>query len=388
MEDNDLEREVRQRCYQCFRPMASCFCEAIPQIDNRTNVLILQHVGERFHPFNTARIVQKALRNCHLIVDHNLRLGSHQLPIKSNAGLLYLDADAPSLSELPVAERPDQLVVIDGTWHQAKTIVRDVPQLRTLPCYRLTPSSPGQYRIRREPNAQSLSTLEATVAALQALEPDTAGLEQLLAAFNQMVETQLDHPGSDEARRRQRGRHSRPRFIPLSLLQESDRLVVAYGEATPGQLGQHVDKPLPVNWVAQRIGTAERFSCQLQQQQPLTETALEHMGLSAEDFADALSQDEFRHQWSNFLHPNDVLIVYHQRTFQLLQHIDAAHSPCLVLKSIFGKWQIGFRSVEELMALEGLSLPVADNQSRATTRLNMSVALIEHLRNLSLSLDT
>jgi hypothetical protein len=112
------------------------------------------------------------------------------------------------------------------------------------------------------------------------------------------------------------------------------------------------------------------------------------MRLAAQDFDDALSQDEFRHQWSNFLHPNDVLIVYHQRTFQLLQHIGAAHSPCLVLKSIFGKWQIGFRSVEELMALEGLSLPTAKNQSRATTRLNMAVALVEHLRNLSLSLDT
>ena len=40
--------------------MSHCFCEAIPQIDNRTDVLILQHVGERFHPFNTARIVQKS----------------------------------------------------------------------------------------------------------------------------------------------------------------------------------------------------------------------------------------------------------------------------------------------------------------------------------------
>jgi DTW domain-containing protein YfiP len=385
LEVSNLAGEVRQRCYQCFRPKSACFCEAIPQIDNRTNVLILQHVGERFHPFNTARIVQKALRNCHLVVDHNLRLGSHQLPITRNAGLLYLDADAPSLSELSAADRPDQLVIIDGTWHQAKTIVRDVPQLRTLPCYRLTPSSPGQYRIRREPNAQSLSTLEATVAALQALEPDTAGLEQLLAAFNQMVETQLDHPGSDEARRRKRGRHSRPRFIPLSLLQDPARLVVAYGEATPGQLGLPVGRPLPVNWVAHRIGTAERFSCRLHQQQPISETALEHMRLSAQDFDDALSQDEFRHQWSNFLRRDDVLIVYHQRTSQLLQHIEAAHSPCLVLKSIFGKWQFGFRSVEELMALEGLSLPAADNRSRATTRLNMAVALVEHLRKLSLS---
>ncbi len=67
---------MRERCYQCFRPLSLCFCDAIPRIENRTDVLILQHVGERFHPFNTARIVQKALRHCRLIADHNQRLGT------------------------------------------------------------------------------------------------------------------------------------------------------------------------------------------------------------------------------------------------------------------------------------------------------------------------
>ncbi len=180
--------EHRQRCYECFRPLSFCFCDAIPQIDNLTDVLILQHVGERFHPFNTARIVKKALRNCQLIVDHNHRLGTHNLPILANAGLLYPGENAPVLSDLSSDERPEQLIIIDGTWHQAKTIVRDVLQLHDLPCYRLAPTSPGQYRIRREPNAHSLSTLEATVGALHALEPSTTGLDQLLDAFDQMAD--------------------------------------------------------------------------------------------------------------------------------------------------------------------------------------------------------
>jgi len=152
LQASESENQVRERCYQCFRPMSLCFCEAIPQIENRTDVLILQHVGERFHPFNTARIVQKALRHCHVITDHNQRLGTHPLPIQAHSGLLYPRANAPLLTELSAAERPSQLVIVDGTWHQAKTIVRDVPQLRDMPCYRLTPASPGQYRIRREPS--------------------------------------------------------------------------------------------------------------------------------------------------------------------------------------------------------------------------------------------
>ncbi len=376
---------MRQRCYQCFRPVSLCFCEAIPRIDNRTDVLILQHAGERFHPFNTARIVRAALRNCHLIADHNRRLGAHHLPIQPGAGLLYPQPNARSLTELPADQRPAQLVVIDGTWHQAKTIVRDVPQLRDLPCYRLTPSSAGQYRIRREPDAQSLSTLEATVAALQALEPDTPGLDQLLSAFNKMVEDQLDLSAGHAAPRYKENRQSRPRHLPKALLQDPDRLVVAYGEATPGGPGQRTAAPLPVNWVAQRLGTAERFSCCLRQEEPLPDAALEHMRLSAADFEAAASQDEFRHRWNDFLRPGDVLIVYHNRTYQLLQHIEAvtqggAQPRCLALKSIFGKWQAGFHSLEELIEVEGITLPSSEHKNRANQRLDMAVALVEHLR--------
>ena len=44
----------------------------------------------------------------------------------------------------------------------------------------------GLAAIDREP--------EATVAALRALEPDTTGLDQLLDAFDSMVDRQLAHP--------------------------------------------------------------------------------------------------------------------------------------------------------------------------------------------------
>lgn len=375
-----MENEVRQRCYQCFRPISLCFCQAIPQIDNRTDVLILQHVGERFHPFNTARIVQQALRHCQIIVDHNQRLAAHSLPIQASAGLLYPRANAPLLTELTAAERPDQLVIIDGTWHQAKTIVRDVPQLRDMPCYRLAPSTPGQYRIRREPNAQSLSTLEATVAALRALEPDTVGLDQLLSAFHQMVKGQLEHPAGHVTWRQNNQRQSGSRHLPHALLQNAGNLVVAYGESTPGRFGPRTATPSPVNWVAQRLGTAERFSCRLRQQPPLSDATLQHMRLSAADFDVAISQEEFCQRWNQFLRRHDVLIVYHPRTCQLLQHIEAAQPRCLVLKSIFGKRQAGCHSLEELLAVEGVALPTSEAKSRASQRLDMAVALIEHLR--------
>lgn len=372
---------MRPRCYQCLRPMSLCFCEAIPQIDNSTGILILQHARERRHPFNTARIVRKSLRNCRLISDHNQCFASHQLPIQSGAGLLYPRASAPSLTELPASERPGQLVIIDGTWHQAKTIVRDVPQLRILPCYRLSPSSPGQYQIRREPNAHSLSTLEATVAALRALEPDTAGLDQLLSAFHRMVESQLERSTGQAVWRRRNKRPTRLRHLPHAMLENPDRLVVAYGEATPSRTGQGTATVAPVSWEALRLGTAERFSCRLRPRQPLSTDVLSHMRLSAADFDVALSHDDFRQQWNRFLHGNDVLVVYHQRTYNLLRRIEASQPRCLVLKSICRKWRSDFRTLEELLQIEGVALPADEGKTRAIQRLDMAVVLVERLRN-------
>jgi DTW domain-containing protein YfiP len=97
------------RCYNCFRPKTDCFCDTIPTIDNRTEVLILQHARERFHPFNTARIVHTSLRNSTLLVDQTLRLADAKLPLKPRTGLLYPGPEAALLSNLPADQRPISL---------------------------------------------------------------------------------------------------------------------------------------------------------------------------------------------------------------------------------------------------------------------------------------
>ena len=183
---------VRQRCYGCYRPKYACFCNAIPKINNQTNLLILQHRIERTHPFNSARIVAQALQNSKLIVGRNLELAGQELGISKNAGLLYPRKNAKSLADLPASELPDQFVFLDGTWNHARTMYRDIPILKTLPHYRLNPESPSRYLIRKEPTRDSLSTLEAVVAVLQRVEPELTGLDRLVAAFDLMNQQQVD----------------------------------------------------------------------------------------------------------------------------------------------------------------------------------------------------
>ena len=370
------------RCYGCFRPKGDCFCALIPVIDNETDVLILQHVRERFHRFNTARIVHRALRNSILLVDQTERLAAAPLPLGRRVGLLYPGPGATLLSDLQWNERPEQLVILDGTWNHVKTLARDIPALHDLPRYRLAPASPGRYRIRREPNATSLSTLEATVAALRVLEPDTPGLDQLLDAFDSMIDRQLAHPKEVLGWRRNRRRNRTPLNIPRALIGDPDDVVVAYGESAAGERGRKpVGRP-PVYWVAERLGTGERFTSAIKPESPLKDSFLAHLELTEGDYAAALSHDEFRASWATFLRPGDTLAVYAQSTLRLLEHIGGESAKCLVLKSVGFNPDGQHGTLDELLAAQGLASVPARHPGRAGKRLANAVVLAQHFNAL------
>jgi DTW domain-containing protein YfiP len=371
----------RDRCLGCFRPRRDCYCAAIPSIDNRTELVILQHRRERFHPFNTARMVHRALRNSSLLVDHIPGLAA-QLVLRPRVGLLYPGPEAELLADVPADQRPEQLIVIDGTWHHAKTLVRDLSALHDVPRYRLAPHEPSRYRIRREPNAMFLSTVEATVAALRVLEPETRGLDQLLGAFCSMVERQLAHPKCASGWRRNATRYRGGRNIPAALLGDLDQIVVAYGEWVTDDLVCKGAARVPVVWAAQRLGTGERFACAIKPPAPLPSSILRHLELSEEHFARALPLDEVRAAWELFQRPGDVMAVYNQSSARLLTQITNRSAACLVLKSVDFNPERRYSTLDELVVGEGLAIAPEGPPGRAGKRLANVVALIEHLRLL------
>lgn len=165
----------------------------MPVVHNRTRVTVLQHPRERFHAIGTARLARLGLANAvHHIprapVTRSLAIEHAPSP---RAGLLFPRPDARDLADVPAAERPSELIVLDGTWGQAGKLYRANPWLEGLPHYALSPTAPTRYRIRRAPRAQYISTIEAIVSALRILEPETSGLDDLLAAFDLMIDEQI-----------------------------------------------------------------------------------------------------------------------------------------------------------------------------------------------------
>ena len=184
---------ARPTCYRCFRPAAMCLCAAIRPVDNRCHVTVLQHPRERAHPFSTVRFVRLGL--CNAAVHVARTVGGRELccPLtpRPRAGLLFPSASAAVLDEAGADQLPASLIVLDGTWSHARRLYYANPWLAELPHFRLAAAAPSRYRIRRQPAAHCLSTIEAVVRALAVLEPDTPGLGRLLDGFEAMVEGQL-----------------------------------------------------------------------------------------------------------------------------------------------------------------------------------------------------
>ncbi len=183
----------REFCYRCFRAAPGCLCQRIRPVDTRTGVTLIQHHRELRHPIGTARIVRLGFINSQVVVARRSSQLAVEADLPSRTGLLFPHATARDLANTTPCERPGHLIVLDGTWNQAKGLYRANPWLRALPHFLIHPTAASSYRIRRQPRSDCLSTIEALVQAMAILEPETSGVAQLLDVFDWMVERQMRH---------------------------------------------------------------------------------------------------------------------------------------------------------------------------------------------------
>jgi DTW domain-containing protein YfiP len=353
-------------------------------VGNRTPIVIVQHRRESRHALGTVRIADLGLRERKiLVVPADAKSGS-ELPawLPANAGLLYPGPEAKELSALAANERPQALVVIDGTWHQARALFRDHAWLRELPRYRLSPSEPSRYRLRREPAPHCVSTIEAIVQALSVLEPELEGIGGLITAFDNLIDDQI-HNAKSRARA-PRNRPRRPagyRALPHALVENFSNLVVVYGEAVRPEGEPDAETEL-VHWTALRLRDAARFDCVVRPLSGLPSAVrLGHLGLSREAVAEGVDLSELRQRWLGFVNASDVLAAWNPRTLARFEACLGDTSYGVGLKGVYRRVRGGNGDLDEVLATEdSVALPVELAASLAQVRGRARLRLENALR--------
>ncbi|MDH1011466.1 DTW domain-containing protein [Pseudomonas nicosulfuronedens] len=185
----------RARCPRCERPLNHCLCALIPRLDNRTRVLLLQHPSEVGHALNTARLAMLGLTNAELMVGEDFS----DLDLSAwDAWLLFPGESAVALAELAArpADKPRLLVVPDGTWRKARKLLYLNPNLALLPRVVLPEGLTSRYRLRKAPAEGALSTIEAVVQALDALDAPRSHVD-LLRPFDALIDGQIAAIGEE-----------------------------------------------------------------------------------------------------------------------------------------------------------------------------------------------
>ncbi len=180
--------------------------DAVPAVDNKVRVLVLQHPQEQDHALGTAGLLVRTLAHARLAVGLSWRNLGHALGEPAEVrdwGVLYLgSAHAAGQGPLVAVDRkgqplPDQemalaglkgLVVLDGNWAQAKALWWRNAWLTKLRRFVVVPDGPSLYgNLRKEARPDAVSTLEAVALALSAVETDPTVRERLLAPFRELI---------------------------------------------------------------------------------------------------------------------------------------------------------------------------------------------------------
>jgi hypothetical protein len=271
---------------------------------------------------------------------HGLQEAFERAQPASDAAIVYPSPDAVDLETLPASERPSEIVVLDGTWHHAKTLLREIPALNSLRRVRFTPKKPSEYLIRKEPKEEYLSTIESVAHLLRVLEPDTAGIEGLIDCFRAMIELNVVARGkggtSGRFRKREAGTsHHFPEGLAVPL---SDAVVI-YGEGTSrlkNELGLQSDKKEPLIFVAERLDGSERWEFILKTDSRPPPRLLQHLGLSESDHdRRAVSLDSVRRHLEERLRPEDLVVAWNASSLAMLREMGVHCEEHLLLKGAY-----------------------------------------------------
>ena len=190
-----MKRRTTDRCPRCVLRTASCVCALLPRLELATRLVVVMHWREANTTSNTGRIACLALPNSEL----RLRGREGERDAADGIGdpsrrtlVLFPTEDAVELTPDFRSRHPGPytLVVPDGTWRQAKKVVKREPSLAGALRVRLSYEGTSTYYLRRAPNAGALSTMEAIARALGILE-NVEARERLESLFGVVVERSL-----------------------------------------------------------------------------------------------------------------------------------------------------------------------------------------------------
>ena len=388
------QREWRAVCRSCLRPESVCYCRHITPVETTTRVVVLQHPRERDKPIGTARMATLCLPHSELhqgvrwdaaaldrVLDDPTDPGRMPVLLYPGKGAIDVMLDPPTGRAGDAHRRRRDVVASEEAGAREPSALRP-------PRHAVPTAWPSQYRIRQEPQETYVSTIEALVHVLGALEGDALRLRALLVPFRAMIDAQIaceqELHGSRIRHAKMKARPRRP-AVPPELTEHAGDVVCVVGEANAWPYRAREEGGLyedeMVHWVACACLTGELFERVVAPRQPLAPRTSTYVELTPTELVQRGSrwQEPRATGESSFATPTSSASggTTAPRSCGIRRHVAAApHRHPRRRARVFARAKVG--TLDELVARIALPVPGALTKGRAGRRLAQITAVMRH----------
>lgn len=178
------------RCEQCLIAKHYCICEGVEQAQCDAAVCLLMYHNESFKPSNTGRLIAEIIPNNFAFKWDRTEPDEALLSLISDPQyqpMVVFPAEdveegrAVTQVNIQSGKKP-LFIFLDGTWREAKKMIRKSPYLDELPVLSITAEKLSDYRLRVAPHAHQLGTAEVGILVL-ALAGEVDAAEKLEEHF-------------------------------------------------------------------------------------------------------------------------------------------------------------------------------------------------------------
>ncbi|MGD9738004.1 MAG: tRNA-uridine aminocarboxypropyltransferase [Bauldia sp.] len=202
-----------ETCPRCLKPLPLCVCDFAEHFDNRIEVVVLQHPQEQDKLLGTARLALQHLSRGALRIGLSwpslpkaverevdpkrwaiLYLGPADAVLPPNEEVVLFEGNGSPVEDQRRAKKAiEGIIVLDGSWSQAKTLWWRNPWVLKARRAVIAPKEASLYgKLRKEPRREGLSTLEAIAFLLSRLEGRPEIEKGMLSSFRRMLQRYRD----------------------------------------------------------------------------------------------------------------------------------------------------------------------------------------------------
>lgn len=196
VENRVFARKINRKlehCHHCGLPLITCICGKNPNLKSEAYIWLLTHENEIGRPSNTGRLIKDALSD-HVEIFFWNRVSPPEglLALLKDDGFLPVlvfpaDGEEEAKREVTIetlkesidsgvhgchgdpqgASKQLAFVILDGTWKEARKMLRKSDYLKKLPVLPLKDLEKTRYNLRRNPDMDHICTVEVAIELLR-----------------------------------------------------------------------------------------------------------------------------------------------------------------------------------------------------------------------------